>query len=306
MSESFKHFQSTSQQRVNAALAGALADQIATGTAHYDVSLTRKLHEAMRYCLLNGGKRVRATLVYAAAEACGAHAPPAALDQIAVSMECLHAYSLIHDDLPAMDDDDLRRGMPSCHKAYDEATAILAGDALHSLSFELMADCPQLPAIQRLALVSTLATAAGAAGMVGGQHIDLSIDRDCAELAQLETLHSLKTGALIRAAIKLGAIASDADSEQISALDHYAQHIGLAFQVKDDLLDVEGSTAALGKRQGSDIVNNKMTYPSLLGIEGSRQHLAALHQQALTSTVSLGGKAEHLRHLANYIVERNH
>jgi len=306
MNMPFSEFQHASQHRAEQALVDALSRQQAHCASQFDNTLTSGLHEAMRYSVLNGGKRVRATLVYAAAEACADDAPSAALDQIAASMECLHAYSLIHDDLPAMDDDDLRRGIPSCHKAFDEATAILAGDALQSLAFELLAMCPELTPSARIELIKTLTDAAGTAGMVGGQHIDLSIERDSAGLKQLETLHNLKTGALIRAALRMGAIAGAARIDQLAALDRYAQRIGLAFQVKDDLLDVEGSTAALGKRQGSDLANNKMTYPSLLGIDGAREHLAALHQHALDALVPLGDQAEHLRQLADYIILRDH
>jgi geranylgeranyl pyrophosphate synthase len=273
---------------------------------HPDNKLDAELLNAMRYSLLNGGKRVRATLVYASATAVNNDCSNEALDAIAASIECLHAYSLIHDDLPAMDDDDLRRGQPTCHKAYDEATAILAGDALQCLAFELLADCPHLAAPQRIALVKALAAAAGARGMVGGQFIDLSMERHTPAIDLLQTIHSLKTGALIRAAITMGAIAASANSAELQALDRYGEAIGLAFQIKDDLLDIEGSTETLGKQQGSDINNSKMTYPSLLGLQGSKDKLDQLLQQARQTLQSFGSHAEQLQQLAHYIVSRDH
>ncbi len=306
MKPSFPEYLQSAQQRVNNALVQLSQQRQSEFSGHDDASLDATLYEAMAYCLLNGGKRVRATLVYASAEAVNNNCSIEALDYIAASLECLHAYSLVHDDLPAMDDDDLRRGQPTCHKAYDEATAILTGDALQCLAFELLADCPGLEAQQRIALVKTLAAAAGTRGMVGGQFIDLRMERHNPALELLEAIHSLKTGALIRAAITMGAIAAGANSEQLQALDRYGQTIGLAFQVKDDLLDIEGSTEILGKQQGSDISNSKMTYPSLLGLDGTRDKLQQLLEHAQQSLQSFGNDAMQLQQLAGYIVSRDH
>ena len=306
MKPSFPEYLQSAQQRVNNALVQLSQQRPSEFSEHDDTSLDATLYEAMAYCLLNGGKRVRATLVYASAEAVNNNCSVDALDHIAASLECLHAYSLVHDDLPAMDDDDLRRGQPTCHKAYDQATAILTGDALQCLAFELLADCPALEAQQRIALVKTLAAAAGTRGMVGGQFIDLRMERHTPAVELLEAIHSLKTGALIRAAIAMGAIAAGASSAQLRALDRYGQTIGLAFQVKDDLLDIEGSTEILGKQQGSDISNSKMTYPSLLGLEGTRAKLQQLLEQAQQSLQSFGNDAVQLQQLARYIVSRDH
>ena len=306
MKPSFPEYLQSAQQRVNNALVQLSQQRQSEFSGHDDASLDATLYEAMAYCLLNGGKRVRATLVYASAEAVNNNCSVEALDYIAASLECLHAYSLVHDDLPAMDDDDLRRGQPTGHKAYDEATAILTGDALQCLAFELLADCPGLEAQQRIALVKTLAAAAGTRGMVGGQFIDLRMERHTPALELLEAIHSLKTGALIRAAITMGAIAAGANSEQLQALDRYGQTIGLAFQVKDDLLDIEGSTEILGKQQGSDISNRKMTYPSLLGLDGTRDKLQQLLEHAQQSLQSFGNDAMQLQQLAGYIVSRDH
>ncbi len=312
MKSAFPEYLQSCRQRTDRALSqlsqlSPLNQQYQSGfSEHPDSKLDAVLFDAMRYSLLSGGKRVRATLVYASAAAINNDCSDEALDTIAASIECLHAYSLIHDDLPAMDDDDLRRGQPTCHKAYDEATAILAGDALQSLAFELLADCPQLAAQQRIALVKTLAVAAGARGMVGGQFIDLSMERHPPAIALLQTIHSLKTGALIRAAISMGAIAANADSAELRALDGYGEAIGLAFQVKDDLLDIEASTEILGKQQGSDINNSKMTYPSLLGLQGSKDKLDQLLQQARQTLKNFGSHADQLQQLAHYIVNRDH
>jgi geranylgeranyl pyrophosphate synthase len=306
MKPSFPEYLQSAQQRVNNALVQLSQQRQSEFSEHDDASLDATLYKAMAYCLLNGGKRVRATLVYASAEAVNSNCSVEALDYIAASLECLHAYSLVHDDLPAMDDDDLRRGQPTCHKAYDEATAILTGDALQCLAFELLADCPELEAQQRIALVKTLAAAAGTRGMVAGQFIDLRMERHTPALELLEAIHSLKTGALIRAAITMGAIAAGANSEQLQALDRYGQTIGLAFQVKDDLLDIEGSTEILGKQQGSDISNSKMTYPSLLGLDGTRDKLQQLLQHAQQSLQNFGNDAVQLQQLAEYIVSRDH
>ncbi len=263
------------------------------------------LFEASHYSLMNGGKRVRATLVYATARALNANIDESALDASACAIEMIHAYSLVHDDLPAMDDDALRRGKPTCHIAYDEATAILVGDGLQSRAFELLTELP-LPAPRRLAMLRLLAAASGPRGMVGGQSIDLANVNRQLDLATLQTMHQLKTGALIRAAIGLAATACDASDTELQQLDRYGAAIGLAFQVQDDILDIEGDTAVLGKTQGADLSLNKPTFPALLGLEGAKALAQQLHEQALTSLQGFGPGADALRQLSNYIIERRH
>jgi geranylgeranyl pyrophosphate synthase len=266
-----------------------------------------RLHEAMRYVVLGGGKRVRPFLVYATGSAFDV--PLRDLDAAAAAVELIHAYSLVHDDLPAMDDDDLRRGKPTCHKVFDEATAILVGDGLQTLAFETLAHGTpaNLPAEQRLQMLHVLARAAGSIGMVGGQAIDLEATGADLSLKALEDMHRRKTGALIAASVHLGALASPRVRESdLEALERYALAIGLAFQVRDDLLDIEASTEELGKPQGSDERQGKNTYPRLLGITGSREALAALHVQALSALDGLAGNTDELRALADYIVQRTH
>jgi len=264
-----------------------------------------RLYAAMRYSVMNGGKRVRPLLAYAACEALGAPAEQA--NGAACAVELIHAYSLVHDDLPAMDDDDLRRGQPTTHKAFDEACAILAGDGLQSLAFSALLDSglsPQADGI-RLAMVQALAKAAGPAGMVGGQAIDLGSVGLKLDQQALEFMHRHKTGALIEASVRLGALASArAEQAQLDALQVYAQAIGLAFQVQDDILDVESDTATLGKRQGADIARDKPTYPALLGLEAAKAYAIELRDQALIALQGFGETAEPLRALARYIVER--
>ena len=226
-----------------------------------------KLHEAMRYSVLGGGKRVRPLLVYLTGTALGV--PPDQLDGPAVSVELIHAYSLIHDDLPAMDNDDLRRGRLTCHKVYGDAMAILAGDALQALAFHVLAEDPaiRVDANQRLAMLNTVAIASGSRGMAGGQGLDLQAVGRALTLEALENMHLHKTGALIRASVRLGALSCPGvDAALLASLDDYARCIGLAFQVQDDILDVEGETATIGKPQGSDLARNKPTYPNLLGL----------------------------------------
>lgn len=262
---------------------------------------------AIHHALQAGGKRVRPLLVYAAGHAVkNASQLALTLDNAACAIELIHTYSLIHDDLPAMDDDDLRRGKPSLHKAYDEATAILVGDGLQARAFELLADAPGLSAEQRIAMVKVLARAAGPAGMVGGQFIDIQATDSDMTLDDLKTMHSLKTGALIRAALALGGIAAGASAQQLSALDEHGAHIGLAFQVVDDILDVEGDTAILGKTQGKDSEANKPTYVKLLGLAGAKAEAGRLLQSALDALAGFGDSADHLRDLARYIVDRDH
>lgn len=264
------------------------------------------LHKAMRYSVLGDGKRIRPVLTYATGQTLGLSLD--SLNAPACAVELIHAYSLIHDDLPAMDDDDLRRGRPTCHKQFDEATAILAGDALQSLAFEILANEHSLTASaeNRLLMIETLALASGSRGMAGGQAIDLASVGLELNRAQLQNMHIHKTGALIRAAVKMGALCSqDATTDQLEKLDHYAKCIGLAFQVWDDVLDVEGDTEVIGKPQGSDIERGKPTYPNLLGLQGAKQAAMDLHDQALDSLQGFDEKANTLRWIADYIVNRN-
>lgn len=272
-------------------------------------ALEPRLPAAMRHGLLNGGKRLRPALVYLSHRLCSNGQPPHALtDRAAVAIECIHSYSLIHDDLPAMDDDDLRRGQPTCHIAFDEATAILAGDALQCLGFEQLSELldPAL-ASRQLQMMQVLAQASGQRGMVAGQAFDLSHVGQALTLEQLQAMHACKTGALITAAVELGALsAGEPEGERLNRLRHYGDLIGLAFQVQDDLLDIEGDTATLGKPQGSDQAQNKPTYPALLGIDGARAKLNQLHQDAVAILKDFGPDAEALIALTDYIVARDH
>ena len=266
-----------------------------------------RLHQAMRYAVLNGGKRVRAALVYMTGYAVSA--PDQRLDVPAVAVELIHGYSLVHDDLPAMDDDALRRGQPTCHIAFDEATALLAGDALQTYAFELLVDAPELTAVNgpALAMVATLARASGPSGMAGGQAIDLAAVGQQLTLAELENMHAHKTGALIRAAVRIGALASSAvTSAELDALDSFASSIGLAFQIQDDILDVVGDTHVLGKQQGADEALGKPTYPSIVGLDEARNMAAQQHLSALAAIANLDERANPLRWLSEYIVSRSH
>jgi len=269
--------------------------------------LPQKLHQAMRYCVLDGGKRTRPLLVYATGKTLGI--APEALDGAACAVEFIHVYSLIHDDLPAMDDDGLRRGKPTCHIAFDEATAILAGDALQALAFEILAHDPSIVANaeNRLKMITALAKASGSQGMVGGQAIDLDSVGTMLSLPELENMHIHKTGALIRASVSLATFSkNDVDPDLANKLDRYAKCIGLSFQVKDDILDEESDTATLGKTQGKDKDNNKPTYPALLGMAGAKQKARELHEMALENLTVFGQEADLLRDLSLYIIERNH
>ena len=263
------------------------------------------LHQAMRYAVLGGGKRIRPVLVYLAGRA--VNASPDRLDGPACAVECIHAYSLIHDDLPAMDNDDLRHGQPTCHKAFGEALAILAGDALQALAFQILAQDPTMipdPAI-RLRMQGVLAQAAGSRGMAGGQAIDLAATGRELSLAELENMHIHKTGALIRASVLMGALSqATVDSTILERLDRYGKCIGLAFQIRDDILDVTGDPTTLGKTTGADRALNKPTYPALLGLEGACEHARMLYEEALASLAPLNDKADPLRWIATYIIER--
>ena len=262
------------------------------------------LHRAMRHAVLGGGKRLRPMLVYAAGAATGAE--ESLLDAPAAAVEFVHAFSLVHDDLPAMDDDDLRRGRPTVHVAFDEATAILAGDALQALGFTVLAEESRASDALRVAWLATLAHATGAAGMCGGQALDMDGTGAALALAELERLHALKTGALIRAAVRMGALAGRADAATLAALDDYASALGLAFQIRDDLLDIEASSEQLGKTAGKDAAQAKSTYPALLGVEGAREALSRQVVRMDAALASLPGDLDPLRALARVAVERSH
>lgn len=276
-----------------------------------------RLREAMSYSLFNGGKRLRPVLCYGACEALGGDLVSA--DAAAAAVECIHAYSLVHDDLPAMDDDALRRGKPTCHIVYDEATAILAGDALQALAFELLskpatgADAGKSvdpafqldPAVQ-LDMVRTLAMHSGQQGMVAGQGVDMASEGKPISRDTLELMHRLKTGALIRASVRLGGLAAGASATQLAALDRYAAALGLAFQVQDDILDIEGDTQTLGKPQGSDLAAGKSTYPALLGMAQAKRLARSLHGEALDALAVFDTCADTLRDLADYVIRRDH
>ena len=288
-----KHY----QQRVDQALDTCLPDN--NSTRH-------KLTEAMRYSVIGGGgKRIRPAMVYATGEAMGVD--PAILDTPACAVEIIHTYSLIHDDLPAMDDDDLRRGQPTCHKAFDEASAILAGDALQAHAFEILASNDfHVDDRRRLEMITLLAQASGSDGMAGGQAIDLASVGKQLSLEELEDMHRLKTGALIRASILLGAMCkASITEEELELLGLYADCIGLSFQIQDDILDVVGDTETLGKPKGSDEKMQKPTYPSILGLDASRQLALEQHELALTYLDKLDANSETLKQLSSYIVERN-
>ena len=263
----------------------------------------RRMHAAMRHATLGGGKRMRPLLVYAAGTALGA--AEALLDAPAAAVELVHAYSLVHDDLPAMDDDALRRGQPTVHVAFDEASAILAGDALQTLAFSALARA-EAPAQLRIDWVDALATASGASGMCGGQALDIDATGHTQALAQLQRMHSLKTGALVRAAVRMGALAADADQDTLARLDTFAAAFGLAFQVRDDLLDIEASSEQLGKTAGKDVAQAKSTYPALLGMDGARARLGELATSMRDALAPFGARAAALAALGELAVRRSH
>lgn len=297
MSFDFASWRTEQQARVETALNQWLpASQV----------LPTRLHAAMRYSVLDGGKRVRPLLVYAAGAALDA--TPERLNGPACAVEIIHAYSLIHDDLPAMDNDELRRGKPTCHRQFDEATAILAGDALQALAFHILAQDPlMVPTLTaRIRMIDLLAQAAGSRGMAGGQAIDLAAVGQTLDIAQLENMHIHKTGALIRASVLLGGLSCDlSDEKRLSPLDRYAKNIGLAFQIRDDILDIEGETAVIGKAQGADALRNKPTYPALLGLDGAKVRAQELLDEAQDVLSCFGDKADPLRAIATYIVQRS-
>ncbi|HEY0489540.1 MAG TPA: farnesyl diphosphate synthase [Telluria sp.] len=292
---------------------GAFDDWMKTVQAHVETALEaflpasgavpHKLHEAMRYTALGGGKRVRPLLVFAAGALTGADTR--ALERAAAAVEMIHVYSLVHDDMPCMDDDELRRGKPTVHVAYDEATALLVGDALQAQAFSVLAEGGSVPAARQLAMVRLLAQAAGSGGMCGGQAIDLDSVGMSLTLDQLERMHQLKTGALLRAAVVLGALAGkDLSAQELAALDAYSSAIGLAFQVVDDVLDATADSATLGKTAGKDAASNKPTYVSILGLEPSRILAEKLRNDAHQALEPFGEQARRLRDIADLIVQR--
>lgn len=298
MSVDIKEYLVRRKQEVEQALKALLPPDCGPLSRHY---------EAMRYSLLAGGKRVRPILCLATAEAMGAKTTP--VMPLACALECIHTYSLIHDDLPAMDDDDLRRGMPTSHKKFGEAAAILAGDGLLSFAFELLSTPLPRGGIsprQRLEIIHCVAKAVGPTGMVGGQVLDIEAEgrSDEVDLEDLRLIHRCKTGALITAAVQTGALAGGADRDRFNALTQYGRQIGLAFQIVDDLLNVTGETATLGKTAGSDAARGKATYPALLGIEATRDKAVEARQAALEALSAFDDRADPLRELACYIVAR--
>ncbi len=295
MTEAAVTFLSSCRERTDTLLAQSLPDD------------ANPLAEALRYSALGGGKRIRPCLVYAGAAACASNPDiiTSGTDQVACAVELVHCYSLVHDDLPAMDDDELRRGRPTCHIAFDEATAILAGDALQALAYEQLTLIDDIPASQVVALVAYLAKASGANGMVLGQVLDLAATNRSVDLDYLETMHHRKTGDLISASVVMGAMTSGcSDESTLLALEDYGRAIGLAFQVRDDILDDQGDTATLGKTTGSDARQSKATYTSLLGLEHAQTLLEELRHQSLRALHNLDERADHLRAIANFIVER--
>ena len=286
------------QHRINQFLARKL-DKLAIND--------EKLHKAMSYGLLIGGKRTRPYLVYITGESLGVCLED--LDGIASAIECIHAYSLLHDDLPAMDDDDLRRGQPTCHKAFDEATAILAGDSLQTLAFDILANHEFSESIKpkQIKLIQQLVIASGYQGMCGGQALDLAATNKRINLEQLENLHSLKTGALLQASVLMAAECSTEISVQEKlSLKKYAQLVGLAYQVQDDIIDITSTQEELGKPSGSDLASNKSTYPALLGLEGAQEKAENLFQQALQALASLPYNTQSLADFATFIIKRSH
>src|ERR1700729_1160874 len=264
-----------------------------------------RLHEAMRYSVLGGGKRIRPALVFATGRTLGL--PEADVEAAACAIELVHVYSLVHDDLPAMDDDDLRRGRPTCHKAYDEATAVLVGDALQPLAFQLLARDPQLPADPaiRLKLIGLLAEASGTFGMAGGQAIDLAVQGQAIGITEVEQMHARKTGALIKVSVMMAAACVPTLAAALSAsLGRFATAIGLAFQIQDDLLDVLGDVSTLGKATGADSARAKPTYPAVIGVAASQQRMQRLHGEALEALAPFGEAADPLRLLAEWLLKR--
>ncbi|WMO12748.1 (2E,6E)-farnesyl diphosphate synthase [Pseudoalteromonas piscicida] len=285
--------------------------RVETTVLHYFdnvIDTEENIKSATRYSIENGGKRLRPFLVYCTGELFGA--APEDLDKAAAAIECVHSYSLVHDDLPAMDDDELRRGRPTCHIQFDEATAILAGDALQTLAFELLSEHQfAVNHLAQIKMISALAKASGLQGMVGGQALDIAATDRSITIDELERIHKLKTGALLSCAVELGILCGNPElvtEQACNAIRTYGRAIGLAFQVRDDILDVEGDTAVLGKPQGSDIEHNKSTYPALLGLEQAKEKAEQLIDEALDALTKIDGDTEILADLAKYIIDREY
>jgi len=280
----------------------ALAARLPSAT-----TVPARLHEAMRYSVLGGGKRIRPALLFATARTLGLTEDQ--VEAAACAIELIHVYSLVHDDLPAMDDDDLRRGRPTCHKAFDEATAVLVGDSLQPLAFQLLARDPALPASAaiRLRLVDLLCEASGTFGMAGGQAIDLAVQGQRVDIAQIEDMHARKTGAIIRASVLMAAeCVPQLDRQAYAGLNEFATAIGLAFQIQDDLLDVLGDVSTLGKATGADRERDKPTHPAIIGIEASQERVHLLHGEALAALDIFGERAAPLRSLADWLLSRHY
>jgi farnesyl diphosphate synthase len=297
----FNEWSSEARQRVQTVLQQALDQRCPAPSTTGRGDLT--LHQAMAYGVLGGGKRIRALLALAAGQAVGA--PAAWCDRVGAAIECVHAFSLVHDDMPCMDDDALRRGQPTVHVKYGQAQALLVGDALQTLGFELVAQIPA-PAATVVALVRGLAVATGLQGMAGGQAVDIAAVGQPMTQAELESMHALKTGALISASVELGARCGAPTAAEMQMLLAYAQAVGLAFQVADDVLDVSADAQTLGKTPGKDAAANKPNFVALLGLTGAQGYARALHQQALTAVAPLGGRGARLQELAQALLERNH
>ena len=305
ISNSCQSFLQESQTRVNQLLQQKINTQDSPFANAQEPDLQR-FKQASAYCINNGGKRLRPALVYAAAKAINRKSSLHDLDLIAAAVECIHSYSLVHDDLPAMDNDDLRRGNPTCHIAYNEATAILVGDGLQAFAFELLTETKALTTETQIKLIKLLTQASGSFGMAGGQMIDLQSAGHQLTLQQLEQMHSLKTGALICASIAMGATAAGATHPELEALNDYAKAVGLAFQVQDDILDIESDTETLGKTQGADEKLKKATYPALLGLKQAKDKAQQLTSDAHQALANISGDCEQLHQLADFIIQRNH
>ena len=302
-------FISISQTRINRFIITALEQQAPRQQTDYytnnDYSITTLigLHQAIGYCLHNGGKRLRPSLVYATAQI-NQQTIPSDCDWLAAALECLHSYSLVHDDLPAMDNDALRRGKPTCHIAYDEATAILVGDALQALAFEWLTRLENTPAPVQIQLIQLLSRAVGMHGMVGGQHLDLKAEQRALNLPALQSMHQRKTGALIRTSVLAAAHLIALPSQTIATLDTVGQNLGLAFQICDDILDIESNTATLGKPNGSDDKNHKATYPQLMGLSHAKHHMQQLTEQTMRLLEQINGDTTALQEIAAFTVNR--
>lgn len=295
----FSQWATAARQTIESTLALALVQRQPLESGRGD----QVLHEAMRYGVLGGGKRIRALLAMAAGEAVGAE--PQWCIQVGAAIECIHAFSLVHDDMPCMDDDALRRGQPTVHVKYGQAQALLVGDALQTMGFELLATLPA-PAERVVGLVGVMARATGVQGMAGGQAVDIAAVGQSMSQASLESMHAMKTGALIAAAVEMGALCAAPSAQDLSALRRFAAMVGLGFQVADDVLDVSADARTLGKTPGKDAAANKPTFVGLLGLAGAQGYARGLHQEAIAALAPFGNRADRLRELAHALIERTH